>query len=285
MNSQLRKDAMVTDRTVERQFKAAVRRMWALGDYHEFASATVWQLGPMLVQACGVSAGQRVLDVAAGTGNIAIRAAEAGAWLPEPIRIGTFHVVGRIAHAPVIGQRKLRVDAHQTITRLDDRVDDRSRTEPVLHRIGLCGQHLTKELLEHGFAETAARFRCTQQVLQRGELASLLGHRIRLSVASADFPNVWPTPEPGTNTVYFGGQVASCLVLPVVPPQGSARPPAFRPSPKSLNRHSAAPEPPTWRVEQDVLTGTTTVVVKYATQFRPHPGAVTDGDPACGTPL
>jgi ubiquinone/menaquinone biosynthesis C-methylase UbiE len=53
--------------------------MWALGDYHRFATQTVWGLGPVLVQACGISAGQRVLDVAAGTGNVAIRAAEAGA--------------------------------------------------------------------------------------------------------------------------------------------------------------------------------------------------------------
>jgi SAM-dependent methyltransferase len=53
--------------------------VWALGDYHAFAKATVWDLGPLLVDACGISAGQRVLDVAAGTGNVAIRAAEAGA--------------------------------------------------------------------------------------------------------------------------------------------------------------------------------------------------------------
>jgi SAM-dependent methyltransferase len=59
--------------------KAASRAAWALGDYHRFAKATVWQLGPVLVGACGISAGQAVLDVAAGTGNVAIRAAEAGA--------------------------------------------------------------------------------------------------------------------------------------------------------------------------------------------------------------
>jgi ubiquinone/menaquinone biosynthesis C-methylase UbiE len=52
---------------------------WALGDYHRFAKATVWELGPILVEACGISSGQRVLDVATGTGNTAIRAAEAGA--------------------------------------------------------------------------------------------------------------------------------------------------------------------------------------------------------------
>lgn len=59
--------------------KAAARATWALGDYHTFAKQTVWELGPALVAACGISTGQRVLDVAAGTGNVAIRAAEAGA--------------------------------------------------------------------------------------------------------------------------------------------------------------------------------------------------------------
>jgi ubiquinone/menaquinone biosynthesis C-methylase UbiE len=70
-------DAMEA-RTSEEQ-RAQTRAMWALGDYHRFAKETVWELGPVLVQACGISAGQRVLDVAAGSGNVAIRAAEVGA--------------------------------------------------------------------------------------------------------------------------------------------------------------------------------------------------------------
>jgi len=63
----------------DRDPKAGVRAMWALGDYHAFATELMWELGPVLVEACGVSAGQRVLDVATGTGNVAIRAALAGA--------------------------------------------------------------------------------------------------------------------------------------------------------------------------------------------------------------
>lgn len=59
--------------------KAAIRAAWALGDYHRFAKATIWERGPELVAACRITAGQRVLDVAAGTGNTAIRAAETGA--------------------------------------------------------------------------------------------------------------------------------------------------------------------------------------------------------------
>src|SRR5688572_24163735 len=62
-----------------RQLKAAHRRMWALGDYHTFATSTVWELGPVLVDAGRIARGQRVLDVAAGTGNVAIRAAITGA--------------------------------------------------------------------------------------------------------------------------------------------------------------------------------------------------------------
>ena len=55
------------------------RTIWALGDYDRFARATVWPLGPILVRSCAIGPGQRVLDVAAGTGNVAIRAAMAGA--------------------------------------------------------------------------------------------------------------------------------------------------------------------------------------------------------------
>ena len=59
--------------------KAAAREAWRLGDYHRFATELVWEVGPVVVAACGIGPGQRVLDVAAGTGNVAIRAAEAGA--------------------------------------------------------------------------------------------------------------------------------------------------------------------------------------------------------------
>ncbi len=62
---------------VERE--SATRQAWARGDYHRFAKATVWEVGPVLVEACAIGPGQRVLDVAAGSGNVAIRAAEAGA--------------------------------------------------------------------------------------------------------------------------------------------------------------------------------------------------------------
>lgn len=68
-------DTMEADRTI----KAAHRKMWALGDYPEVASLLIPDLGALLVDACGVKAGDRVLDVATGSGNAALPAAAAGA--------------------------------------------------------------------------------------------------------------------------------------------------------------------------------------------------------------
>src|SRR5918994_1124350 len=53
--------------------------VWASGDYPAVAAELIPGLGPELVRACGVRAGAHVLDVAAGSGNAAIPAAEAGA--------------------------------------------------------------------------------------------------------------------------------------------------------------------------------------------------------------
>jgi ubiquinone/menaquinone biosynthesis C-methylase UbiE len=63
----------------DRALKAKHRTMWALGDYPALAGDIIAGLGGVLVRACGVGPGDRVLDVAAGSGNAAIPAALAGA--------------------------------------------------------------------------------------------------------------------------------------------------------------------------------------------------------------
>ena len=65
--------------TADRGYESKHRALWALGDYPSVATELVAPLGPVLVQASGVGAGDRVLDVAAGSGNVAIPAALAGA--------------------------------------------------------------------------------------------------------------------------------------------------------------------------------------------------------------
>lgn len=64
---------------IDREIKAKHRALWASGDYPAVAADLIPALGPELVRACGVGAGDRVLDVGAGSGNAAIPAAETGA--------------------------------------------------------------------------------------------------------------------------------------------------------------------------------------------------------------
>jgi SAM-dependent methyltransferase len=61
------------------ELKARHRKMWASGDYPSMVETFLTPLGPRLVDACGIGPGLRVLDVAAGTGNAAIPAAQRGA--------------------------------------------------------------------------------------------------------------------------------------------------------------------------------------------------------------
>lgn len=69
----------IVEHEFDRQLKAKHRALWASGDYPAVAAELIPALGPELVRACGVKPGERVLDVAAGSGNAAIPAAAAGA--------------------------------------------------------------------------------------------------------------------------------------------------------------------------------------------------------------
>jgi SAM-dependent methyltransferase len=61
------------------ELKQKHRKMWASGDYPSMVETFLTPLGPRLVEAVGIGDGDRVLDVAAGTGNAAIPAAATGA--------------------------------------------------------------------------------------------------------------------------------------------------------------------------------------------------------------
>jgi SAM-dependent methyltransferase len=58
--------------------KEGTKALWSLGDYSEIEKFTI-HASRTLLEACAVSAGQEVLDVAAGTGNFALLAAAEGA--------------------------------------------------------------------------------------------------------------------------------------------------------------------------------------------------------------
>ena len=61
------------------ELKSRHRAMWSLGDYPAVASEVIPDLGSILVDACDVRKGDKVLDVACGSGNAAIPAGLRGA--------------------------------------------------------------------------------------------------------------------------------------------------------------------------------------------------------------
>ena len=75
MTTRIDADVVMADHGLESKHRA----LWAMGDYTTVATELVSPLGPVLVQASGIGAGERVLDVAAGAGNAAIPAALTGA--------------------------------------------------------------------------------------------------------------------------------------------------------------------------------------------------------------
>jgi len=83
--------------TSDSELKARHRKMWASGDYPSMVETFLLPLGPRLVEACGIGPEMSVLDVAAGTGNASIPAAQAGADVtasdltPELLEAGRQH--------------------------------------------------------------------------------------------------------------------------------------------------------------------------------------------------
>jgi ubiquinone/menaquinone biosynthesis C-methylase UbiE len=91
-----------TTTDADRALKSKHRTMWALGNYSAVADEVVHGLGPVLVDACAVRTGARVLDVAAGTGNATLPAARAGGFVTASDLTPALLDVGR-AHADAEG--------------------------------------------------------------------------------------------------------------------------------------------------------------------------------------
>ncbi|HLF26258.1 MAG TPA: CocE/NonD family hydrolase [Anaerolineae bacterium] len=91
----------------------------------------------------------------------------------------------------------------------------------------------------------------------------LPGHRIRLSIASAYWPVVWPSPYHADNYLHRGAAYPSRLSLPVVPPDSPAlTPPHFKTTPPELiTVGGGSDEPPVWQIVEDVIDQSVTVKV------------------------
>jgi len=99
------------------------------------------------------------------------------------------------------------------------------------------------------------------------------GHRLRLSLAGSDWPNVWPPPAGGTLIV---DRESVELRLPVLGEPGDLPPPSLPPSTEK-DAHAAPPEgdqpPLVWRFEHDLLERETRAVTSYGWRYKSEFGA------------
>ncbi len=91
----------------------------------------------------------------------------------------------------------------------------------------------------------------------------LPGHRVRLSVSSAYWPVIWPSPYKSDNYLHRGPKHPSRLILPVVlPDPQTPTPPNFKATPPDLAQlGGGTDDPPVWQIVEDVIAQTVTVKV------------------------
>jgi putative CocE/NonD family hydrolase len=143
------------------------------------------------------------------------------------------------------------------VVRLSDQAPDGTPIQVAIGALNLThrGSHDDPEPLEPGaVVEVRIPLRAAGHRFRAG-------HRLRLSIASACWPALWPSPFPATYRVHRGGSHPSRVVLPVVPPGAPSIPvPAFHPPPSAGRSIGIETEGPgTWEVIEDRLSGTVTV--------------------------
>jgi uncharacterized protein len=122
------------------------------------------------------------------------------------------------------------------------------------------GSHTDPTPLEPGRpVDVSIELDATSRVFERG-------HRIRLMIAGADWPNGWPPPEASELTIDVE---ATRLILPLVvgPPPVQDRP---RLVPVQEKAASGSPgDEATWTIERDVYGRRSTVTVRQVSDFTP----------------
>ncbi len=85
------------------------------------------------------------------------------------------------------------------------------------------------------------------------------GHCLKLVFAGSDFPNIWPSPSPAENTIWWGEEHESCLILPVVPESDPKAAPIFGDIEMPMDRYTSKPKPTKSRLIYNQLEDLTTL--------------------------
>jgi putative CocE/NonD family hydrolase len=98
------------------------------------------------------------------------------------------------------------------------------------------------------------------------------GHRIRLGVALADFPRLWPTPEQGEVRVLRSAGRPSRLILPHTPPQLPTLPlPEFAPLEMGLRAPAELESTQSWQVGRELVHQTAFLECRTLSKYQLNP--------------
>ena len=89
------------------------------------------------------------------------------------------------------------------------------------------------------------------------------GHRIRVSISSADFPFIWPTPENAVNRIYTNRDSPSHIIMPMIPKSNKIIEPPFNTYTNTdmLKGEGNISE---YSITEDLLKGRKTWVLDYS---------------------
>ncbi len=88
-----------------------------------------------------------------------------------------------------------------------------------------------------------------------------IGHRLRLTLATAHWPLIWPAPDPGAVHVIAGGARVSRVDLSLAPDETPIHRPLKATPPELTWEGSYDEQAPVWTMSEDVLTGAHTVTI------------------------
>ncbi len=93
-----------------------------------------------------------------------------------------------------------------------------------------------------------------------------VGHRVRVAVCNADFPNLWPTPYAMSTKLFVDAARPSRIILPVVPTDTAERP-YVPPEVVERTRESGPGPQDRWEVTRDEMARTVTVFRETIQQY------------------
>ena len=176
-------------------------------------------------------------------------------------------------HFEILGHAllKLKVASNQPVASISVKICDvfPDGTSALVTRGFLNLTHRTsstepQQLVPNVFEDVDVELEATSWVFARG-------HKIRLSIAGADWPNIWSPPHPFALSI---DRSTVQLILPTVDNHGAGTP-KFAPIKPTVHSESPPSEhdvPTQWRIERDVLAHQTIARTQYG-----GPSVVRDG--------